>query len=298
MSLPVTALQQVSRALVPGLTGMVGHHADLTLHSAFQPILDLRDGRNIGFEGLVRVLRAEGGSVTPLALFDLARDEAELVHVDRLCRALHVCNFVRLDAGDGLLFLNVNPVVSIRGRFFGPFFEEFLSQVGLPPERVVIEILEGSVLDDQQLADSIAFYRERGCLVAIDDFGVGHSNFGRIWQIKPDIVKLDRSMLTFARANECARRALPSLVTILREAGCLVIVEGVEDEFEAMLALESRADFAQGYFFGFPAVVPNAQTATAKWRALLERSEGTMAEVVARACRDVGELGTRQRQSA
>lgn len=273
MTQVMTMLQHVQNALVASFTGKVAPYGDMTLHSSFQPIVGFSTAQVLGYEALVRVHRDDGRFMSPTSLFDRVTDEAELVYLDRLCRALHVCNFV--GAGQqGLVFLNVNPLVSIRGRYFGSFFQEFLAQVGLPPERVVIEILEGKVLDDDQLADSIAFYREQGCLVAVDDFGAGHSNFGRIWRIKPNIVKLDRSNLILARSGGAARRGLPRLVEMLRDAGCLVVFEGIEDEFEATLALESGADFGQGYFFGRPALVPEIEMATVVCKTLLGRYQG------------------------
>ncbi len=273
MSQSLTMLQHVQQSLIPSQSGKVAHYADLTLHSAFQTIVSLSQARPAGYEALVRVRRPDGDFISPVQLFSRVEDEAELVYLDRLCRALHVCNFVGA-CGEGLIFLNVNPIVSIRGRYFGSFFEEFLEQVGLSPERVVIEILEGKVLDDNQLAESVAFYRDRGCLVAIDDFGSGHSNFSRIWRIKPHIVKLDRSNLTFARADQSARRGLPRLVDMLQDAGCLVVMEGIEDEFEATLALECGADFAQGYYFGRPTIEPDVLEAPGVCKNLLERYRG------------------------
>jgi len=268
-----TMLQQVQKSLVPSLSGQVADYAGITLHSAFQAIISFSGAEPVGFEGLVRARRQDGCHMSPIDLFDQAKGEAELVYLDRLCRALHVCNFVRTGE-EGLIFLNVNPLVSIRGRYFGSFFQEFLAQVGLSPERIVIEILEGKVLDDKQLADSIAFYREQGCLVAIDDFGAGNSNFGRIWQIKPHIVKLDRSNMAFARSGGAAQRILPRLVEMLQDAGCLVVIEGIEDEFEAEMALESGADFGQGYYFGRPVELPEFQIATQACKDLLDRYRG------------------------
>ncbi|MGZ4959732.1 MAG: EAL domain-containing protein [Methylomonas sp.] len=273
MNPALSALQRVQMALEPTLSGKVGHYGGVTLQSAFQPIINLLNCRPMGYEALVRARRRDGSVISPPELFRQVENEEELVYLDRLCRALHVCNFVNASEPDGLIFLNVNPVVSIRGRYFGNFFDEFLAQVGLSPERVVIEILENSVLDDRQLADSIAFYRDRGCLVAIDDFGAGHSNFRRIWQIKPNIVKMDRSTLIFARSDLIARRVLPSLVNILHEAGCLVVMEGIEDEFEASLALECGADLVQGYYFARPSAFPDAGPATISCRELLERHD-------------------------
>lgn len=247
-----SAYERVLQALETSPTSVNGNYQTSTLHSAFQPIVSLSHCRAVGYEALVRAKHQDGSVISPAELFGQVNDEAEVIHLDRLCRALHIHNFIKSGDTDGWIFLNVNPVASVQGRHYGEFFSDLLTHVGLPPERVVIEILENAVHDDKQLADSVAFYRERGCLVAVDDFGTGHSNFGRVWQIKPHIVKLDRSTLVSARHNTAARRVLPGLVNLLHEAGSIVLVEGVEDEFEAMLAMEWGADLAQGYYFGRP----------------------------------------------
>lgn len=252
MSSPATAYARVRDALQQQGTTTYSSYQDIALRSAFQPIVSLSHCRTIGYEALIRPSREDGSYVTPPQLFGLARDEADIIYLDRLCRALHVHNFLSAKDNNSWIFLNVNPVASVQGRYHGDFFSDLLTHTGLPPERVVIEILENAVHDDQQLADSIAFYRDRGCLVAVDDFGSGHSNFGRVWQVKPHIVKLDRSTVVAARHNITARRILPELVNILHEAGSIVLIEGVEDEAEATLAMECGADLAQGYYFGRP----------------------------------------------
>ena len=58
--------------------------------------------------------------------------------------------------------------------------------------------METSAYDEENLARCVQYFRDLGCLVAIDDFGAGESNFERIWRLKPDIVKLDRSMVVEA----------------------------------------------------------------------------------------------------
>lgn len=246
------SIKRIRSSLEEGHEGVLARHGELILHSVFQPIVSLSHGRSVGYEALVRAKSSNNAPVSPLALFESITNESDLVYLDRLCRALHLENFVRTEDDISWIFLNVHPTVSVNGRHYGRFFEEFLSGIGLSPERVVIEILENSTLDDSQLADAMRFYRDRGCLVAIDDFGVGHSNFGRVWQIKPHIVKLDRSTLVFAQQDAAARRIFPQLVSLLHEAGCIVLIEGVETEIEALMAMESGADLVQGFFFARP----------------------------------------------
>ena len=70
-----------------------------------------------------------------------------------------------------------------------------LAYYNIDPANVVIEILETGVSDESQLVDAVNLYRSLGCKVAIDDFGVGFSNFDRLWRLRPDFVKIDRSII-------------------------------------------------------------------------------------------------------
>lgn len=127
-----------------------------------------------------------------------------------------------------------------------------LARHGLAPHRVVIELIENEIRDETKLAEAMRYYSDLGCLVAIDDFGAGQSNFDRIWRVQPQIVKIDRKSLVQARNNPRVRRIFPSLVALLHEAGCMTLIEGIEDEEDVMIALDSGVDFVQGYFFGRP----------------------------------------------
>ncbi len=118
---------------------------------------------------------------------------------------------------------------------------------------MVVEVLETAIESHRHLAHAVDYFRDMGCLIAIDDFGAGHSNVDRIWRLRPDIVKLDRSLIADASNNLQARQILPGLVNLLHEAGALVLAEGIESHAEAMLALEADCDLVQGYYFGMPA---------------------------------------------
>ncbi len=227
------------------------HYRDLELHSHYQAIYSLSHQRPVGHEALIRASDGDGSPITPPALFALPEEEADVVRLDRLSRALHVENFSR-QAAPGWLFLNINPHVVMHGSDYGSFFGELLTRCDLPPHRVVVEILEHAIEDVGRLAEAVAFYRELGCLVAIDDFGAGHSNFDRILRLRPDIVKLDRSLLAEAGPGTLARRILPRLVAMLHEAGAMVVMEGVESREQALLALEANADMVQGFYLSRP----------------------------------------------
>lgn len=232
---------------------VIGRFRDLTLHSHFQPVVSLAHRRAVGYEGLVRPHAANGRPVAPAELFESVATNDDIVFLDRLSRNIHVRNFVAAGREDSWLFLNVNARVAMHGKNYGPYFESMLARCGLPPHRVVVELVENEVPDEALLAEAMRYYTDLGCLVAIDDFGAGHSNFERIWRVQPQIVKIDRSTLLHARENRKVRRILPNLVALLHEAGCMTLIEGIENEDDAMVALDAGVDFAQGFFFARPA---------------------------------------------
>ncbi|CAG4887721.1 EAL domain-containing protein [Paraburkholderia gardini] len=248
------------------------HHGDLELTSVFQPVFSLSHMRAVGYEGLLRAHDSLDRPVSPLDVFGQAARIGDVLQVDRLAQSLHLENFKALDAGCEWLFLNVHP-----GALTDPYHAAALlanlRRLDLPPRRVVLEVLEQRADDLERLADAVRQFRERGFLIALDDFGAGHSNIERVWQLNPDIVKLDRSLLAPGPIRPQGSSILPGLVSLLHEAGKLVLVEGIETESEALMALACDADFVQGFYFGRPsAVLADACASTAVIAGLTERN--------------------------
>jgi EAL domain-containing protein (putative c-di-GMP-specific phosphodiesterase class I) len=238
---------------------VIGGFKGWQLHSVFQPIVSLAHEAIVGCEGLLRATDGENNPISPLAVITRAKDISESVLLDRLCRNLHLRNYQTLGLDPGWLFLNINPRVVVNGKNHGPYFRDLLQHYQFPAHRIVVEILEGAIQDEAQHAEAIKYYKELGCLVAIDDFGAGHSNFERIWRQQPHIVKLDRSMIVRAANSSKVRRLLGNIISLLHEAGCLVIAEGVETEEEALISIDGGADFAQGYYFSRPSSTLDSQ---------------------------------------
>jgi EAL domain-containing protein (putative c-di-GMP-specific phosphodiesterase class I) len=215
-----------------GLERFSVQHGELTLTSVFQPIFSLSHMRAVGYEGLLRAHDALDRPVSPLDVFGEAARLGDVLQVDRLAQTLHLENFKVLGAEREWLFLNVHP-----GALTDPYLAAALlanlKRLDLSPRRIVLEVLEQRAEDLERLADAVRQFRERGFLIALDDFGAGHSNVERIWQLNPDIVKLDRIMLSHAAHRADMATILPGLVALLHEAGKLVLIEGVETEHEA-----------------------------------------------------------------
>ena len=248
----LSALDQIEAVTQSLDAEVVGHYRDLRLASHFQPIFSLAHKRPVGYEALLRAQDQAGHNIPPLAVFNRVQNEEESIFLDRLCRNLHLRNFLPMADDSSWIFLNINPQVTVAGKRYGSYFGNLLERYQIPPHRIVVEILESNIHDESLLAEAVDYYKSLGCLVAIDDFGAGHSNFDRIWRLAPQIVKLDRSMIVQAANNPSVRRVLPNLISLLHESGSMALMEGIETEQEALIAMDSGVDFVQGYYFGRP----------------------------------------------
>ncbi|WP_018608955.1 sensor domain-containing phosphodiesterase [Uliginosibacterium gangwonense] len=226
------------------------------LSSVYQPIVSFSHSSVVGHEALVRVQTADGASLPPPSLFEAARALGETVTVDRACRVMHTFN---AQDTEGWLFLNVHPnLFATQHEIDGKTYSEALTRhFGLEPHRAILEVTEESVSDLERFEEGISGLRELGMGLAIDDFGAGHSNFDRIWHIQPDVVKLDRSFAVRAIQDDRVRRMLPRLVDLLHETGAMVLLEGIETEDQALIAMDADVDFGQGYYFAHPKTLPS-----------------------------------------
>jgi EAL domain-containing protein (putative c-di-GMP-specific phosphodiesterase class I) len=229
-----------------------GSPSEFHLSTHFQPIFSLAHRRPVGYEGLIRGTDSNGKAYLATELLAKAPAGVARMQLDRQCRSLHVRNFRKLSNEDSWLFLNVDPYIAVQGHRFGSF-AQMLEENGLPPHRVAVELIETPFEDEKRLVTAVEHYRTIGCLIVIDDFGAGYSNFDRIWRLKPDIVKIDREMTRRVTVEPLARRMFTGIVSVLHEAGALVCVEGIETEGEALCATDADADLMQGNYFASPA---------------------------------------------
>jgi len=260
----IDALDQASLGKVKQVMGTkdgrtYGYFGGKRLDSAYQPIYSLPHRRIVGHEGLLRATNFEGKNIPPIQVFNGdggSISDAQLVFLDRLCRTIHLHNYQAVQSNNQWLFLNVSAQVINHRRDHGPFFAELLESYGVSPQQVVVEIVEGVIPDVRLLNEAVKFYRDAGCLIAIDDFGADASDIERIWRVSPDIVKLDRKMIAAAESNDKARSVLRATVGLIHEAGSLALLEGVENREQAIIALESNADLVQGFYFAMPTPEP------------------------------------------
>ncbi|MDG4666671.1 EAL domain-containing protein [Mycobacterium sp. 236(2023)] len=213
---------------------------EANLDIVFQPIVDLRSGESVGFEGLSRF--PAGANLSPLQWFDTARRlgrslSLELAALRRLIDGiddLPPCAFVAV---------NLSPLTAME-----PSVQELLLSVDPP---LVVEITEHEPFPDD-LPEALAPLRAAGIRLAIDDAGAGFASFNQLLRLRPDIIKIDGD-LTYGIESDPVRRALASsIVRLGGELGAVTVSESVEDPQQVEALRDLGVDLGQGYLFGRP----------------------------------------------
>lgn len=225
----------------------IGVLGDLELHSTWQAVISPALQRAVGMEASLLV--AHAGRLAPVDDVAASLDDRAIADLDRLALAVHLRNVPPAPQGNEWLFLPLHPQ-TIRQRLFSP--EQALRELAaldVNPARVVLEIAESTALGDAELKAFVTAWREAGFRLALDDFGAGASNYDRVLALQPDIVRLAPSLVRNAEHSPRAARLFPHMVSLLREAGALALVDGIASEAQARLAIDADAELLQGDWF-------------------------------------------------
>src|SRR5580698_3757063 len=230
-------------------------YGEYTVFSVFQPVFSVSHRRAIGYHASLRARDEADLQVRSQEVFTQAARRGDLLELGRLAESLHLGNFLAFDSHDEWLFLSLHPA-ALMDTSYGDALLASLKDVGLPPQRVVLEVPEQAGGETTRFAEIIDSLRKSGFLISLDGFGVKHSNIDRVWHLRPDIVTLDRCILQQASEHSHIERVLPGLVSLLHQSGQLVLMGGLSTERDALIALECNVDFVQGAYFAAPSVDP------------------------------------------
>lgn len=228
----------------------------------FQPIVSVKKKAVIGFEALSRGRELSSGNlIPPLDLFRLAATGGCTQDLDRMCRKKSLESFLSLGIPQSEYFLSINIDPEAIGQISSGAdgFNGLIAASGTAASRILLEIAESKAEDNENLRSGIASLRKNGYLIALDNIGLGYSHLERISLLKPDVIKIDRSLIGKISGEYHNREIVKSLANLAHSIGSLVIAEGVETEEQALLSLEIGIDMLQGFYFAPPAQEPILQ---------------------------------------
>lgn len=271
-----TLRTEASRQLVieQSLDAALRSHRE-QFYLAFQPIVTVATGALRSWEVLIRWRHPVLGNVPPGEFIPIAENCGLICAIGDLVLEESLRHLVELppssepDEQDVYLSVNVSPLQLIR-KGFAAEIATLLSTRGITPSRLCIEITEG-VFTNADAVTAIAEIRKLGVLVAVDDFGVGHSSLSALQRLPADVVKLDRSFLPELDTTLVTDRSfLSAVVALAHTTGLKVVMEGVETQLQLDAVVLAGVDAIQGYLFARP--MPSEVAVALSCQPLDERS--------------------------
>ncbi|MDO4308058.1 MAG: EAL domain-containing protein [Eubacteriales bacterium] len=220
----------------------------------YQPLFRASDNSLYGAEALMRFDSEECGRVSPGEFIPILEETGLIIPAGRwiLREALAACRKIRETVPDFEISVNVSHVQVSKTNML----LEIVSAVrdaGVPTSALIVELTESGLLEASRNAKMLWMdLHDLGIKLALDDFGTGYSNFHYLSELKPDIIKIDRSFVTKALENEEEYYLLFLLSSMTHNLKLKLCIEGVESEAEWARIRELLPDYSQGYFWGKP----------------------------------------------
>ncbi len=239
-----------------------------------QPLLDLRSNRVNLYELLIRMRGEDGELIPPGAFLDVAERSDLIQEIDKwvLGQAFGIARRAFAVGEHFRMSVNVSGR-SISDPEFGNFIEDQLDLGGIDPGMLVFEVTETAAVADMLAAHAFSErLRNRGCAIAIDDFGAGFGSFAYLKQIPFDILKIDGQFVKGAVANREDRVLIDGVVRIARGLGKETVGEFTTDQETLDLIKRQGVDYAQGFHVGKPVPIAEALGSIASTVAVSRRS--------------------------
>jgi diguanylate cyclase (GGDEF)-like protein len=224
---------------------------ELRLH--YQPIVQLKDGRIVGCEALVRWQHPTRGLLLPSAFLDVAEDSGLIARIDewvlgQACRDIAV--WQRSVPSPVSISVNVSA-----HRFNQPDIVQHVADLvhasGIHPGSLRLEITESAAMADNAHV-TLADLRALGVRVSLDDFGTGYSSLSYLQRLPVDTLKIDRSFVAGLDDSHDCREIIRTIVTLARTLRLDVVAEGMETAAQAEELARLSCTFGQGNYFHRP----------------------------------------------
>ena len=222
---------------------------------AYQPQIDLRDGRISGAEALVRWRHPTRGMVSPAEFIAVAEGAGLIAQIDEFVLRTACAQFRQWDA-QGIapqrMAVNISGQEIARTDIVARV-ESVLQDTGLRPLHIELELTEGVFLDhSNESLDKLRQLQQRGVRIAMDDFGTGYSSLSYLQRLPIDVVKIDQSFVRELGSNADSGSIVRAILEVAHSLGKSVVAEGIETEQQRALLAGWGCDVGQGYLWSKP----------------------------------------------
>ena len=219
----------------------------------FQPILNLQTGKISKAEALIRWLHPELGLVSPADFIPIAEDTGQIVEIgDWVFRqaASETARLRNTYHPDFQISINKSPAQFRRNTNNHFAWFDYLNELGLPGQSIVVEITESLLMEArEEISSHLLAFRDNGMQVALDDFGTGYSSLAYLRKFDIDYIKIDQVFVRNLAADSEDLALCEAMIVMAHKLGLKVIAEGVETEGQRDLLKQIHCDYGQGYLF-------------------------------------------------
>ncbi|MBL7260191.1 bifunctional diguanylate cyclase/phosphodiesterase [Actinoplanes sp. LDG1-01] len=230
------------------------------LEVRYQPMVDLATGRPIGAEALVRWRHPVRGMVSPLDFIPVAERTGVIAEIGLyvLEQACHqALSWRRASGGDFYVSVNVSPR-QLQDPDLVADVLATLDRAGLAPQRLVLEVTESAIVDDQVAIPTLQALRAHGVRVAIDDFGTGYSSLQYLTRLPIDILKIDRSFVADLIGTGHGGAVTEAIIRLAQVLDLGTVAEGIETPAQAAELRRLGCRTGQGYHYAKPLTTADA----------------------------------------
>jgi diguanylate cyclase (GGDEF)-like protein len=215
----------------------------------FQPVWTLPGGHIVGVEALVRWQPPDAPLRMPSTFLPMAEKRGLTGEIGAVVLRKALAALVELRHTHPALTMSVNVSASqLSAHGFVTSVDSLLKENDLPGDALVLELTETDVIRDfDHIRENVLKLRSHGVRIAIDDFGAGYSSLRYLIEFRPDLIKIDRSVIDALDGDDTIAALVGGVLSLASSAGADSVAEGVERSTQAAMLTESGCRFAQGW---------------------------------------------------